>query len=109
MIKKSYELHKVNLSKYDICLLYGKNEGLQNEIIDKYFINNFEGQISKYEENEFIKNFNIILSELLNESLFGESKILIISRISEKIVSFVNKILERKLDKVKIILKVFVH
>ena len=105
MIKKSYELHKVNLSKYDICLLYGKNEGLQNEIIDKYFINNFEGQISKYEENEFIKNFNIILGELLNESLFGESKILIISRISEKIVSFVNKILERKLHKVKIILK----
>ena len=91
MIKKSYELHKVNLTKYDIYLLYGKNEGLQNEIIDKYFINNFEGQISKYEENEFIKNFNIILSELLNESLFGESKILIISRISEKIVSFVNK------------------
>ena len=105
MIKKSHELDKVNLSKYDICLLYGKNEGLQNEIIDKYFINNFEGQISKYEESEFIKNFDIILSELLNESLFGESKILIISRISEKIVGFVDKILERKLHKVKIILK----
>ncbi len=105
MIKKSYELNKVNLSKFDIYLLYGKNEGLQNEIIDKYFINNFEGQISKYEENEFIKNFNTILSELLNESLFGESKILIVSRISEKIVNFINKILEKKLHKVKIILK----
>ncbi len=35
MIIKSYEVNKVNIKDYDIFLFYGKNEGLQNEIIEK--------------------------------------------------------------------------
>ena len=50
MIVKSYEINKINLNKSNIILLYGKNEGLQNEIIEKNFIHSFKGEINKYEQ-----------------------------------------------------------
>ena len=64
MIVKSYEVGKIDTSKYKIYLFYGKNEGLQIDLIDKYFLNKFTGQINKYEENEFINNLNNIYSEI---------------------------------------------
>ena len=70
MIFKVFELNKVDLPKFNFFLLYGKNIGLQNEIIEKYFTNKFDGTISRYEENEFIAEFDTIYSEILNKSLF---------------------------------------
>ena len=34
MIFKQFQLNKSNLNQYNYFLLYGKNEGLQNEIIE---------------------------------------------------------------------------
>ena len=48
MILKQFQLKKSNLDQYNFFLLYGKNEGLQNEIIEKYFTKNFDGEIGKY-------------------------------------------------------------
>ena len=105
MIIKHFELNKsVNL-KNNLYLFYGKNEGMQNEIIKTHFLNNFSGTIIKYEENEFISNFENIISEILNKSLFDEQKTIIVSRVSDKITKFVDKILEREIEDVKIILK----
>ena len=74
MIFKQFQLNKSNLNQYNYFLLYGKNEGLQNEIIEKYFSSNSDGEICKYEESEFLKNYEIIISELLNMSLFSKKK-----------------------------------
>ena len=74
MIIKSYEANKATLKEYTIILLYGKNEGLQNEIIERNFIVDFKGTVNKYDENEFINSYETISSEILTKSLFDEKK-----------------------------------
>ena len=105
MIIKNFELGKIDISNYQLFLIYGKNIGLQNQLINTYFVNNFDGEISKYEENEFIINSDIIFTELLNRSLFGNKKILIISRASDKILNFIEELSYKNIFDVKVILK----
>ena len=105
MIVKNFELNKKIVNKYDFFLLYGKNEGLQNEIIKSQFLKNFEGQIDKYDEIEFLKNNEIIITNLLSKSFFDSKKILIISRTSDKITKAVEAIEQRGMTDVKIIIK----
>ena len=61
--------------------------------------------MTKYDEQEFIENSEIIVSELLNKSLFDNQKILIISRVSDKIIKIIQDLLQRDLLDTKIILK----
>lgn len=105
MIVKSYEVGKIDISKYKIYLFYGKNEGLQIDLIDKYFLNKFTGQINKYEENEFINNLNNIYSEIQTKSLFQNQRIFIISRVTEKFLKIAEEISNIDLDEIIIILK----
>ena len=105
MIIKSYEVNKVNIKDYDIFLFYGKNEGLQNEIIEKNFVTGSKGSINKYEESEFINNYETISSEILTKSLFDEEKLLIVSRVGEKIFKYIEELLNRNINNIKIILK----
>lgn len=105
MIIKTFELNKLKKSSFNLFLLYGKNEGLQNEIIRDHFTSKFEGEIIKYEENEFISNVQIILGEIMNRSLFEEKKIIIISRASDKILRTIEEVKEKKLQDIVLILK----
>ena len=105
MIIKSYEVNKINIKDYDIFLFYGKNEGLQNEIIEKNFVTGSKGSINKYEESEFINNYETISSEILTKSLFDEEKLLIVSRVGEKIFKYIEELLNRNINNIKIILK----
>ena len=105
MIIKTFELNKLKKSSFNLFLLYGKNEGLQNEIIRDHFTSKFEGEIIKYEENEFISNVQIIISEIMNRSLFEEKKIIIISRASDKILRTIEEVKEKKLQDIVLILK----
>ena len=105
MIFKVFELNKVDLSKFNFFLLYGKNIGLQNEIIEKYFTSKFDGIISKYDENEFISEFDTIYTEILNKSLFESKKIILISRASDKILKYISQVFEKEIKDLKIIIK----
>ena len=105
MIIKQYQIKNTNLNKYNLYLLYGKNEGLQNEVISEKFLKNFKGELNRYDENEFINNNETLISEFYNKSLFDDEKIIIISRSTDKIVKFIENILEKGVDNVKIILK----
>ena len=105
MIIKYFEIDKTDLNKSNFYLLYGKNDGLQNEIIKKSFINNFQGNINRYDEKEFIENYNIIVTEVLTKSLFESEKIIIISRTSDKILKLIQEIFERDIKDIKFILK----
>ena len=42
MIIKQYQIKNTKLNKYNLYLLYGKNEGLQNEVISEKFLKNFK-------------------------------------------------------------------
>ena len=105
MIIKYFEIDKTDLNKFNFYLFYGKNDGLQNEIIKKNFINNFQGNINRYDEKEFIENYNIIATEVLTKSLFESEKIIIISRTSDKILKLIQEIFERDIKDIKFILK----
>ena len=105
MIVKSFEVNKYNFKKYSILLFYGKNDGFKNQVIKEKFTNNFKGEINKYEEPEFIINYQTIISEILTRSLFEDKKLIIISRVSDKITKLIKELLDEKLEDVKIILK----
>ena len=105
MIFKNFELGNKNIKEFNFFLLYGKNDGLKNEIIEKYFTKDFKGELNKYEEAEFLGNNDNIMEEFLNKSLFSTEKIIIISRSSDKLVNTLEKILEKNLNDLKIIIK----
>ena len=105
MIIKQYELKKINLNNYRIYLFYGKNDGLKNDIINISFLKEFKGNLHKYDESEFVSNSEIIITELLNRSLFESEKIIIISRVTDKIKNIIEELNDKDLTDVKIILK----
>ena len=104
MIIKSFEIDKIKLTKNNLILLYGSNEGHKNQVIKELFVNVFNGQISRLDESEILNNYEEFISSLINKSLFEDHKLIIISRTSEKIIKLVNEILERKVENIKIIL-----
>ena len=105
MIVKKFELNKINLENFNIFLLYGKNEGLLDETVRSFFLQKFQGEISRYEENEVLSNSENIISEILNKSLFVTKKIILISRSSDKICKLIENISNRDIADIKIILK----
>lgn len=103
MIIKNFELEKIKKSNLSLYLLYGQNEGLKKEVLENCFIKNFKGLIEKYDEKEVIENQDEMHSKIFNKSLFEKEKIILISRTSDKIVNFIEKILEKNVSDIKII------
>tara|TARA_A100000164_G_scaffold80388_1_gene68097 strand:+ start:6485 stop:7462 length:978 start_codon:yes stop_codon:yes gene_type:complete len=105
MIIKSFESEKLQLLKNNIHLIYGDNEGLKQEIINSFYVKNFDGEVLKYDEQDILKNYDEFISNLLTKSLFENNKIIIISRSTDKLYDFVNDILEKDIVETKIIIK----
>ena len=105
MIIKHYEISKLHTEKFMFFLFYGKNQGLKEEVVNDNFIGKFKGQLIRYDESEFVNNFDNILEELLNMSLFGEKKNLIISRVTDKVLRYIEIILNKEIRDTKVILK----
>ncbi len=105
MIIKSFELEKLKSTKLNIHLIYGNNEGIKEDIINNFYLKNFDGEILKYDEQEILKNKNEIISSVLNKSLFEIRKLIIISRATDKICILINEILERGNLETKVIIK----
>ena len=106
MIIKFYELIKIDKNKFNIFLLYGQNEGLQNQTLKENFIINFKGEVIKYDEQEFILNYENMASEILTKSLFKDEKLIIISRVSDKILRYIEELSDKKITDLKIVSKV---
>ena len=102
MIVKSFELNKIKLDKINLILFYGKNEGLKSEIIKNLFKNT--GEIINYEEKEILNNSNDFIESILSQSLFGDEKILIIKRASDKILKIINEIKTKEIGNTKLII-----
>ena len=104
MIFKSFEINKINFNKNNFYLLYGENEGLKNEIIQKYFEQKYLKKIYRYDEKEIIENEENFFDNILSKSFFDNEKLIIISRASDKIKIIIEEIIEKKVEDIKFIL-----
>ena len=104
MIIKSFELDKINSIKKNLILIYGLNQGYKNQIIKEIFEKKFEGEILRYDEVEILDNQEEFISSLMNKSLFDNEKLIIISRASDKILNFLDEIMERHIEKIRVII-----
>ncbi len=104
MIIKAYESQKINKIKNNIFLFYGENDGYKNQIIKDIFVHSYKGNIERLDENEILHNLDNFISSLINKSFFNESKLILISRVSEKISKLIDELLDRKINDVTIVL-----
>ena len=105
MIIKLFELRKNKKIKTSLNLIYGNNIGQKKQIINDYFISDFEGKVINYDEDYIINNTNDFISNILNQSLFEKEKILIINRATDKILKIILDIMEKDVKEIKIILE----
>ena len=104
MIIKAYEHQKIKKIKNNIFLFYGENDGYKNYVTKDIFIDNYKGNIERFDESEILNNFENFISSLINKSFFDELKLILISRVSEKIIKLIDELLDRKINDVTIVL-----
>ena len=104
MIIKSYEEKKIDLDKQKMHLLYGENQGHIDDLIQKIFKVNFNENIFKYDEQEILKNENIIFNIIKTKSFFDDKKLIIINRTTDKIFKIIEQISQTDLKDVNLVL-----
>ena len=104
MIVKSYILEKeIDVLKKNLFLLYGENLGLKEELKKNIRLKFNKAKILMFSQEELLKNLNLLYNEILNTSLFEETKILFIENVNDKILPIVEEI-EKNLENNKIFL-----
>ena len=104
MIVKYFELKKKNLDKYNSFLLYGNNRGLIIDTLEKNIKSLKDGNIFNYDENEIIKDKEIFKESLNNKSFFDNKKLIIISRVTDKILNVIEDVIEKDINDITIVL-----
>jgi DNA polymerase-3 subunit delta len=104
MILKSFQLEKIDLKKDHFFLLHGKNEGHKTKVIEDNFKNFFGQNIYMYEENEVLQNQKAFFENILSKSFFENEKLIIISRVTDKILNLIEEILEKKIEDLVLVL-----
>ena len=98
MIIKSFELNKIDIKKCNFFLLYGENQGYKNEIIEKKFKEFYSENIYNYEENEILTNKDNFYNSILSKSFFEDKKLVIISRVTDKINNLIEEIIKKNIQ-----------
>ena len=104
MIRKAFEINKINLNQYNFYLFYGENEGYKNEIIKNKFEKLYSNKVCRYDEKEILEKKGEFFNSILTKSFFENDKLIIISRATDKIKDIIEEIFLRKIDDIKIIL-----
>lgn len=95
MIYKSYVVEdNLELINKHINLFYGENIGLKNQfkdiIKDKFKNKNYE--TLNFDQEQILKNLNILTNEIKNKSLFGNKKIIFINNVNDKIFDLIEEV-----------------
>jgi DNA polymerase III subunit delta len=101
MIIKSFEINKVELDKNKFILLYGKNEGFKTEIINNLLKNKKE--IKTYEEKDILDNLETFMEDIVSQSLFESEKIIVIRRVTDKLIKIIEEISNKNIEDIIII------
>jgi len=104
MIIKSFELNKIDIKKCNFFLLYGENQGYKNEIIEKKFKEFYSENIYNYEENEILTNKENFYNSILSKSFFEDKKLVIISRVTDKICNLIEEIIKKNIQDIIFVL-----
>jgi len=105
MIIKSYELKKSLDKKINIFLLYGQNSELIDETLQKEIKPLFTKNSYNYDETEILSNKSTFEESVFNKSFFESEKLIIINRVTDKILELIKDIREKEDNDLKIILK----
>ena len=103
MIIKAYEQQKIKKLKNNFYLFYGENDGYKNQVIKDIFIDKYKENIERFDEIEILNNFESFISNLINKSFFEQSKLIIVSRVSEKIIKLIDELLDRKINDITVV------
>jgi len=104
MIYKSFLVEdNIDLLKNKLVLFYGENLGLLNDLKNKIKLKNKTTKIIRTNQEEVLKNENIIFNEIMNASLFEEKKYIFIDNVNDKIIKLIEEV-QPKIDKNKIFL-----
>ena len=98
MIIKTNELDKIDLKKNQLFLIYGNNDGYKKQVIEKNFKTFYTDNVYNYEESEILKNKENFYNNVLSKSFFENEKLIIISRVTEKILEIIKSVLEKKVE-----------
>ena len=104
MIQKTFEINKINLNKYNFYIFYGENEGYKNEIIKNKFEKLYSNKVCRYDEKEILEKKGEFFNSILTKSFFENDKLIIISRVTDKIKDIIEEIFLKKIGDIKIIL-----
>ena len=105
MIIKIFEIQKKKLDTFKFFLLYGNNRGLIKETIENHLKLILPKNINNYEENDILQNSENFKESLLTKSFFEDKKLIIISRVTDKIFDIIEDIIDKNLDDISIILE----
>ena len=104
MIIKFFELKKKIIENKKFFLLYGKNKGHIEEVVDENLKPTLSKNVFKYEEDEIIKNINNFKENIYNKSFFENDKLIIINRVTDKLYNFIEEIILENSKDLQIIL-----
>ena len=105
MIIKSFKLNDIKNSQANFFLFYGDNEGEKDDVIKNCFLDVFQGEVIRYDENQILDNKKCFFETCLNRSLFDDKKILIVSRVTSKFYDIIKELFDIDIKGVKIIIK----
>ena len=69
MIIKAYEHQKIKKLKNKIFLFYGENDGYKSQVVKEIFIDNYNGNIERFDEGEIYFNGNLINNNSPNDAI----------------------------------------
>ena len=103
MIIKSFEIDKIKKTQAQFFLLYGDNQGFKNEIISLLKLKK-KINADVYYEAEILKDISNFTNTILSKSFFDSEKFIIIKKSTDKIISCIEFLLEKKIDGTTLIL-----
>ena len=95
MIYKNY-LAEQNIEKIDknLVLFYGENLGQKNDFKSSLKKINENSELLNFNQEEILKNKNLLVKEIINRSLFEKKKTIFIEQVNDQLI----KILEEVFD-----------
>ena len=104
MIIKSFEVKNIDLKVKKFFLFYGENQGHKNQVIKEEFKKHYKENIYYYEESEILNNEENFFENILSRSFFEQEKLIVVSRVTDKIKHIIEEIVEKKVNDLVIVL-----